>query len=269
MDCRGVDSEIDLQSTQVLSFKASQHVDDCRQCSRLIQLLNHTGSTAALSRAQLQRIQSAIAYNLKPVRPLPRFSVLLFICTVIFLAVLCSGAQLLGIKAFWTLTLAQSIVIFGTLAVSAGLLGVSMVGQMTPGSHYVIAPALLPIAIFALVAVIVTLNFRASTETDFAANGLLCLRNGLMFCVPAGVCFWLLFRRGAMLVPKLVGAATGELAGIVALGVLELNCPNRNAVHILAWHVGVVLVGLVAGLLLGAGWNKSPAEEVDIDDKNK
>jgi hypothetical protein len=40
------------------------------------------------------------------------------------------------------------------------------------------------------------------------------------------------------------------LAGLVSTTVLEVHCPNLNVWHILVWHVGIALSGLVAGLLI-------------------
>jgi hypothetical protein len=64
--------------------------------------------------------------------------------------------------------------------------------------------------------------------------------------------FWLLVRRGAILFPKLIGAAAGGLAGLIGLSVLEMNCSNLDVYHILVWHGGVVVISSVAGALLGA-----------------
>jgi hypothetical protein len=81
---------------------------------------------------------------------------------------------------------------------------------------------------------------------------LACLKNGLSFSIAAAVLLWLILRRGAILLPKLMGAAAGGLAGLSGFSVLEVNCPNLNALHILAWHGGVVLIGSLGGVLVGA-----------------
>jgi hypothetical protein len=82
-------------------------------------------------------------------------------------------------------------------------------------------------------------------------DGLVCMKNGLTYSVPAALLFWLLLRRGAILSPKLIGAVTGGLAGLIGLSVLEVNCPNLNIFHILVWHWGVVLLSSLAGALVG------------------
>jgi hypothetical protein len=76
------------------------------------------------------------------------------------------------------------------------------------------------------------------------------LKAGIPYATPAAFVFWLILRRGAILAPRVVGAITGMLAGLVSTTVLEVHCPNLNVWHILAWHVGIALLGLVAGVLV-------------------
>ena len=68
--------------------------------------------------------------------------------------------------------------------------------------------------------------------------------------IPAAFVFWLILRRGAILSPRVVGVTASMLAGLVSTTVLELHCPNFDVCHILVWHVGFALLGLVAGLLV-------------------
>ena len=100
--------------------------------------------------------------------------------------------------------------------------------------------------------IVLCVAFHPRTEPGFVANGLVCMKNGLTYGILGGVLFWLLVRRGAMLDPKLIGAAAGGLAGLTGLTVLEINCPNLNVFHILVWHWGVVLISSGAGALLGS-----------------
>jgi hypothetical protein len=63
--------------------------------------------------------------------------------------------------------------------------------------------------------------------------------------------FWLVLRRGAILSPSMTGAATGLLAGLVGASVLEIHCPNLDALHILVSHLGVAILCAMAGLFTG------------------
>ena len=49
----------------------------------------------------------------------------------------------------------------------------------------------------------------------------------------------------------MTGAATGMLAGLVGTSVLELHCPNMDAWHVLASHLGVAALGAIAGFTAG------------------
>ena len=77
---------------------------------------------------------------------------------------------------------------------------------------------------------------RSRRESAFLASGVMCLKNGLMYSMPAGFLLWLIVRRGAILYYKLIGAVAGGFAGLAGLSVLEVNCSNFNIFHILAWH---------------------------------
>jgi hypothetical protein len=114
-----------------------------------------------------------------------------------------------------------------------------------------LAPAALPIGILTILMVVFAVTFRPKVESTFLADGLACVRSGLTYSIPAALLFWLLVRRGAILFPKLIGAAAGGLAGLIGLSVLEINCSNLNVFHILVWHWGVVLISSVAGVLFG------------------
>jgi hypothetical protein len=146
----------------------------------------------------------------------------------------------------------QRVAVFATLAASAVLLGVSMVGQMVPGSKYALAPAALPVGILTVLLILIAATFRPQADPAFVENGLTCTKNGLTYSIPGALLFWLLVRRGAILFPKMIGAAVGGLAGLIGLSVLEMNCTNLDVYHILVWHGGVVLISSVAGALLGA-----------------
>jgi hypothetical protein len=199
----------------------------------------------------LRRVKSGILKDLKPIRPLASFRTLLFGCAIIFLSVVGVGALLLGMNGWGALSLVQRIVMFVTLAASANLLAISMIRQMVPGSRHILAPAVLVVSILVLLLMVIAATFRSQPESAFLASGVMCMKNGLTYSIPAGFLLWLILRRGAILYPKLIGAVAGGLAGLAGLSVLEFNCPNLNVIHILVWHAGVVIIGSLGGALLG------------------
>jgi len=200
----------------------------------------------------LRRIKAGILEDLEPIRPLAPSRVLLFWCAIIFLSVVAAGGLLLGMNGWSALSLLQRIAVFMTLAASAVLLTISMVRQMAPGSKHVVAPALLLVAIPIALTIAIGATFRSQQEPAFLASGVRCMENGLMLSIPAAFLLWIILRRGAILYPKLMGAVAGGLAGLIGLSVLEVNCPNLNVFHILAWHGGVGVIGSLGGALLGA-----------------
>ena len=253
MTCRDID---DLMSSApanpVRTPEAVEHLVRCGDCRTLMSLLYSAGKPMAPSETQLKQIQANIVENLKPVRPLAPSRFFLFACAVIFLCIVAIGATPFGMNGWGVLNMVQRIAVFGTLAAGAVLLAVSMIGQMVPGSKYALAPVALPIGILAALVIVIAATFRSQEEPTFLADGLACIRSGLTYSIPASFLFWLLVRRGAILYPKLIGAAAGGLAGLIGLSVLEINCSNLNVFHILVWHWGVVLTSSVAGALLGA-----------------
>jgi len=142
--------------------------------------------------------------------------------------------------------------VFMTLAASAILLVVSVVRQIVPGSKHAIAPATLPFAILVVLVLMMAATFRSRPDSAFIAGGLMCVKNGLAHAAPAAFLLRLTLRRGAILFPKLIGAAAGGLAGLIGLSVLEVSCSNLNVFHVLVWHGGVVLISSLGGAIVGA-----------------
>jgi hypothetical protein len=267
VNCRDMDDVISSQSgTSVFGRLPSQHLVRCARCRSLTHLLDdvEAGDGVHPSESQLRHIQADIVTGLKPVRPLPPSSIFLFACAIILFSATVAGTLLLGTNGWHALTVTKRIAVFMTLAVSAVLLAVSMVRQMVPGSKHTIAPATLPFAILASLMFMMAATFRSRQESHFIAGGLMCVKNGLTYAIPAAFLLWLTLRRGAILFPKLIGAAAGGLAGLVGLSVLEVNCPNLNLFHILVWHEGAVMISSLGGALVGA-----VAESIDRSGSRK
>jgi hypothetical protein len=251
--CREVDDVISSRSgDSVLEPRPAEHLIHCERCRRLIRLLEKAGDGLRPSESLLRRIQTGILEDLKPIRPLVPSPILLFGCAIIFLSVMAVGVLLLGMNGWGALSFVQRIVVFVTLAASAVLLAISMVRQMAPGSKPISAPAVLLVTILFVLIMVIAATFRSQQESALLASGVMCIRNGLMYSIPAGFLLWLIVRLGAILDSKLCGAFAGGLAGLAGLSVLEVNCPNLNVFHILVWHGGVVVVSSLGGALVGA-----------------
>jgi hypothetical protein len=251
--CHEMDGVIGLHSrSSELPPEAAEHIAGCECCRRLVRVLGEKLDAPAPSAGQLKHIQAAMVENLKAVRPLAPSRIFLFAFALIFMAVVAVGSFQLGAYGWGVLSALQKIVVFATLAIGAGLLAISMVRQMAPGSKHVISPTLLPIGILVLLILVMAALFQSQEESAFVQDGLWCLRTGLTYSIPGAFLFWLLLRRGAILSPKLVGATAGGFAGLIGATVLEIHCPNLNRYHILVWHVGAVLLSALGGVALGA-----------------
>jgi len=251
--CRDMDDAISSRSGDSgLEPQPAEHLIHCKPCRGLTRLLDNAAEGLRPSESMLSRIQAGILSDLTPIRPLTPSYILLFACAIIFLSVVAVGALLLGTNGWGALSIVQRVAVFATLGTSAALLAFSMVRQMVPGSKHAIAPAVLLVAILVVLMMVIADTFRAQEEPAFLASGVMCMKNGLRYSIPAAFLLWLILRRGAILHPKLIGAVAGGLAGLAGLSVLEINCPNLNVFHILVWHGGVVAISSLGGALLGA-----------------
>lgn len=204
--------------------------------------------------ALLDRVAVSIQSSLAPVRPLPRAWVLRIGLVLIAAFAAIAGAARLGFHGIEKLGAWERAAIFPTLAILLWLAATAFVAEMIPGSRRRVAPAiLLSAATMALLAVFAIL-FHDYSTAGFVHQGIVCLSAGLAFALPTGLASWWLLRRGFAVNPASAGRVAGTLAGLAGLAMLELHCPNFNALHLLVWHTGVILVsaGLAAFLARAA-----------------
>jgi len=253
MTCREIDGVIGSHSgDSTLSREAAEHVAECESCRRLVKALDTGHTSLEPPESRLRQIQAAIKEDLRPVRPLASSGVFLLAFMLISLAVVATGSLLLGVNGWNALSTIQRMTIFAALTASVFLLAISVVRQMAPGGKPSISPRLLPIGILAGLIRATAVIFQVRHETAFVPDGLACLRTGMTYSIPAALLFWVLLSRGAVLYPKLTGAAAGGFAGLIGVSVLEVGCPNLDLYHILVWHLGVILLCAIGGLSLGA-----------------
>jgi hypothetical protein len=254
MNCGDLDHallEIDEAVTAQLSPQAQEHLNDCKRCQELVRALSAQIAAESPSPATLRQIEQRIVADLRPVQPLPPARYLFAAFASIFILVVAFGVYRIGAFALAMMSPLQAAVMLGALAVSAGLLAYSLVHQMVPGSRQRIPPGLLPIGIIISLMVVMAVLFQFKHERNFWANGWSCIRAGTPIGFLAAVPFWLVLHRGTVLSPRLTGAATGLFAGLAGTTVLEIHCPNLDAWHILVSHLGVAVLGALAGLLIG------------------
>jgi hypothetical protein len=252
MTCRDLEGLIiPYASGTAIPPEAGAHIAGCRHCLHLVRAMSAIPQTGLPAPDRLERIEAAICVDLKPVKPLPRTSVLSLPLIITVGTVAAIGAAVLGIAGWRALSVFQATVVFTALPLAALLLAFSVVRQIAPGSKLTFSPRVLVAAVLASSAGIAAIIFYPRPEPAFVPTGLVCLRIGLECAIPAGLAFWLVLRRGAILDPQSAGATAGTLAGVSGLAVLELFCPNLNVFHILAWHLGAVLTSTIGGFIIG------------------
>jgi hypothetical protein len=211
--------------------------------------------------AALDRITQALAGSLHPVRPLPPTWLLAASLVAMIAAIAVLGAAGAGFSGFVRLTAPQSAAIFLTLSGIACLAAAGSAASMTPGARRILDPAILlvtgilaPLGVFALV-------FHDYSLGRFVPQGMACLKVGLLDAVPAGVLAAVILRRGYAVSRAAAGVASGTLAGLAGLTMLELHCPNFRAPHVMLWHVAPVPLGALVGwLAYSFGWKRKDAE---------
>jgi len=231
-----------------LKPEAVAHIAACERCLRLLWTSERVPDAGLPEPGHWERIQAAILRDLKPVRPLARPVVYVLTLVTIFLAVLAVALTTPGSASGWNaLSIVQRVFVFSVLAGCGGLLTISLVRQMVPGSRDPIPAAALLAGIPAALALVIALIFQPRNEAEFLANGARCLRTGLSYSILAALALWIPLRRGAMLCPWLTGAVVGGFAGLVGLSILEINCSDLNFNHILVWHGGVAAASSLSG----------------------
>ena len=213
MTCRDLDDFVSSGSANWVQPEGyGEHLRACQRCRGLVRLLEEAGKGLVPSESQLMQIKTGIVENLQPVRPLPPSRVFLAACAIIFLFVAAAGVLRLGTNGWAALNLWQRAGMFTTLGASAILLAGSMVRLMVPGSRHILPPAALPVGILLALMLVIATAFRSHGELAFVADGLVCMKNGLTYSVPAALLFWLLLRRGAILSPKTHWCGYGRIS---------------------------------------------------------
>jgi hypothetical protein len=206
----------------------------------------------------LGRIADSIAGSMQPVRPLPLGGMLAGATALICAVVAMAGAAVLGFSGIARMTVLERALVFLTLGVAVLAAASELVRAMIPGSRRRFSSSGLLAAAGLCLAAALAVSFRDYHTTHFVHAGLVCLAIGLLHSMVTGLLSWLVLRRGFAVDAVSAGLAAGTLAGLAGVSVLELHCANFQAVHVLVWHLGVLLVSGGLGALCGR-WSASTA----------
>jgi hypothetical protein len=143
--------------------------------------------------------------------------------------------------------------IFTALSAAACFAAIASAREMRPAGGRRIGGWVLGIATAGMLAIFAAL-FQSYGMHDFVKQGVPCLVAGILFAIVASTGILLVLWRGYVLNMAAAGLATGTLAGLAGLTVLELHCANQRAIHIMVWHVAVVVLSGGAGYFIGRFW---------------
>ena len=199
--------------------------------------------------ALLDRIANSVGRSFAAVRPVRPAWVLGTGLILICAAAAVAFAALVGFHGIRKLSGWERALVFPVLAILVWLAATTRVAEVTPGSRRRVSPdSLLAIVTLALLAVFSVLFHDYHTHQFL--GGVACLKAGLVDAIPASIASWLLVRRGFAVNSVASGLVAGTLAGLAGVVMLELHCPNFEALHVLFWHTAVVPSAAVAGALL-------------------
>jgi hypothetical protein len=254
-DCTLVDEELDGQfrsPTPELSPAAAQHVGTCPRCRELYRLAAADLEVVDVSPELRSKIHGALLSSLKVVEPvLPnRVTVVKFL--LIFAALALALISMMGKAGFYAMDVLQVVAMTIILSIGAVLLSISLTWQMIPGSYRSIPINLIVTGSIVGPLTAIALIFPWRTSQGDLLHGWPCFVAELAIGIPAAAIFWIVSRRGAPHSGPALGASLAGLAGLLAVAVLQIQCPHQEAPHLLVWHLGAPLTLILAGILIGS-----------------
>jgi hypothetical protein len=196
-------------------------------------------------------IKAQLTAGLKPVVPLPSSPRLFIAIFLLSGMIACAGLIVFGGRGWQAMTPPARAIIFGPLFAAAGCTALLMVRSTFAEATHKRMTVACAAGMFALCVAGVLYQFDAHEERRFFVVGLRCLRAGLLYWFAAAACLAGLIHRAVVLRPVVMSAATGAMAALIAVAGSQIRCPNPNQMHSLAWHLSMLLLGLLSGMLAG------------------
>ena len=269
-ECRQIDLELDQLLSQPASARAAQgptlsenalsqkalaHLRKCERCRRLYHWLLGGNSPPELAASITDAVQARMKQSLTPVKPQASPRVLAAQFLLVFLLFSAPMVGMMGTAGLHEMNLTQVIGIGTVLVCGAALLSFSLAWQMSPGSLHRVPPRIAVIALAAGFLAATAVLFPWHEPQGFLERGWECLKAGVLMAAPSSLLFWILVRRGHTLASGMLGATLGAIAGLVGASVLQFTCNRQDALHLLVWHGGVVIVSLLLGVVVTWGVN--------------
>ena len=210
-------------------------------------------NTAGVQPELLDRISLSVGSDLQSVAAMPPSRILVGSLILIGGLVAVSGAILLGGHGFRAMSPLEVSVILAVLGIWMWVAASQCVVEAIPGSRRIASPLTIALSGCLVLTAIFGVLFRDYHGERFVTQGVKCFAAGIGFAIPAALGIWFVLRSGFPTNATASGFARGMLAGLAGLTMLELHCPNLEVPHLVVWHVGVLpiggLLGLVASLI--------------------
>ncbi len=205
----------------------------------------------APSASRVSEIQRLLTVGLTPARPIASSSTLLAICAAGYVALAVVLAAVFGFAGWKSLSMAKMLVEYSTVFVSVLLAGSALVELMVPGSRQRVSASVSVLFPLVALSIVIPWIFPDTSTANFVHRGIPCLRLGILCAVPAAALGAWFLRRGYVTDPLPAAITLGSLAGLLGVGVLALHCPIQNAAHIMACHIGALVIAISAGAITG------------------
>jgi hypothetical protein len=199
----------------------------------------------------IERAQSALLNDLRPTPAMVPAGAFLLLYLLVFAVLAAAFAVALGLHGLPVLSVVQRALLFPALLLVAGMAAAGCARAMRPAGGVGLGGPALLLAATGL-PVLFAMILENYSLLHFVAEGVPCLVAGMCVALPSGIVFAFLLRRGFVLDWSRAGLSAGTLAGLTGLAMLELHCPNLKAIHVIVWHVAVVVCGGALGFI--AGW---------------
>jgi hypothetical protein len=198
----------------------------------------------------LDRISTSLGSGLQPAKPMPARWVLAGGLLLISAAMAIVMAVVLGPHGIQKMTAGQREPMFAVLGLLMLLSAVLCVSESIPGSRRPVRPGVLIVCGCMVLAATFAVLFHEYQTARFVFEGLKCLVAGVAAAVPVALANWFLLKRGYFVNRTAAGLAGGTLAGLAGIAMLEIHCPNFEVPHLLVWHIAVLPLCAVLGMLV-------------------
>lgn len=262
-DCRQIDLELDgalsaspeARASWKVSEQVAAHLRKCERCRRLYRWLLDSTVPQEAVHALAETVKAKLKQSLTPVTPQSSPRVLAAQFLLVFLLFSAPMVGMMGTAGLHEMNLLQLVGIVTVLISGAALLSFSLAWQMSPGSLHRVPPRIAVIVLAVGLLAATAIIFPWQEPQFFLLRGWECLKAGLLMAAPYSLLFWVMVRRGHTLASGMLGASLGAIGGLLGAFVLQITCNRQDAVHLLVWHGGVVIVSLVLGVLVAWGVN--------------